>query len=116
MKRAEVLEGELATCQGRLAGLGEGCSKCWHMLDNTKVSGLSSIGLLAWGLFLSNTSLDTLKFFLCLNSVSHVQAREVYPARLAEKIEENLRAYRRRCIMSNGGLDSRLPRSASRQF
>lgn len=37
-KRAEVLEGELATCQGRLAGLGEGCSKCWHMLDETRVS------------------------------------------------------------------------------
>ena len=38
VKKAEVLEGELATCQGRLAGLGEGCSKCWHMLDDTKVN------------------------------------------------------------------------------
>ena len=36
-----MLEGQLATCQGRLAGLGEGCSKCWHMLDDTKVNALS---------------------------------------------------------------------------
>ncbi len=36
--KAEVLEGELATCRGRLAGLGEGCSKCWHMLDDSKVN------------------------------------------------------------------------------
>lgn len=33
-----MLEGELANCRGKLAGLGEGCSKCWHMLDEAKVS------------------------------------------------------------------------------
>lgn len=32
-----MLDGELATCHGRLAGLGEGCSNCWRMLDETKV-------------------------------------------------------------------------------
>ena len=48
MEKAELLEGESATCQGRLAGLGEGCSKCWHMLDETKVGPLSLQPAVVW--------------------------------------------------------------------
>jgi hypothetical protein len=52
-KRADALEGELATCQGRLAGLGEGCSKCWHMLDESRVGASHALheeacGVAAW--------------------------------------------------------------------
>ena len=36
--RSETLEGELAGCRGRLEGLGEGCGRCWHMLEAARVS------------------------------------------------------------------------------
>ena len=36
--RSEALEGELAGCRGRLEGLGEGCGRCWHMLEEARVS------------------------------------------------------------------------------
>ena len=35
--RAEALEGTLAECRGRVAGLGEGCGRCWEMLDEAQV-------------------------------------------------------------------------------
>ena len=35
--RSEALEGELAGCRGRLEGLGEGCGRCWHMLEAARV-------------------------------------------------------------------------------
>ena len=36
--RSEGFEGELAGCRGRLEGLGEGCGRCWHMLEAARVS------------------------------------------------------------------------------
>lgn len=38
--RAEGLEGALAECRGRAAGLGEGCGRCWELLDGAQVCGL----------------------------------------------------------------------------
>lgn len=37
-KKVEELEGSLAECRGRVAGLGEGCGRCWQMLDEAQVS------------------------------------------------------------------------------
>ncbi len=37
-KRIEELEGLLAECKGRVAGLGEGCGRCWQMLDEAQVN------------------------------------------------------------------------------
>lgn len=36
VRKAEQLEGALAECKGRLAGLGEGCGKCWTLLDEAQ--------------------------------------------------------------------------------
>jgi chromosome segregation ATPase len=38
--KIEGLEGTLAECRGKLAGLGEGCGRCWQMLDESQVSSL----------------------------------------------------------------------------
>ena len=37
-KKVEELEGSLAECRGRVAGLGEGCGRCWQMLDEAQAS------------------------------------------------------------------------------
>ncbi|CAK0780365.1 hypothetical protein CVIRNUC_005027 [Coccomyxa viridis] len=37
--RSEALEGVLAGCRGRLEGLGEGCGRCWHMLEAAREEG-----------------------------------------------------------------------------
>lgn len=41
-KRAEQLEGSLAECRGRVAGLEQGCDKCWQMLDEAQ-AGITTI-------------------------------------------------------------------------
>ncbi|CAL8468797.1 g8338 [Coccomyxa elongata] len=38
-KKVEELEGSLAECRGRVAGLGEGCGRCWQMLDEAQGEG-----------------------------------------------------------------------------
>lgn len=37
VRRLEDLEGSLSECRGRLAGLGEGCGRCWQMLEEAQV-------------------------------------------------------------------------------
>jgi DNA repair exonuclease SbcCD ATPase subunit len=39
-KMVEELEGALAECKGRVTGLGEGCGRCWQMLDEAQASGI----------------------------------------------------------------------------
>lgn len=39
-KMVEDLEGALAECKGRVTGLGEGCGRCWQMLDEAQASGI----------------------------------------------------------------------------
>ena len=37
-KMVEELDAALAECKGRVAGLGEGCGRCWQMLDEAQAS------------------------------------------------------------------------------
>ena len=90
MERMEVLDGKLATCQGRLAGLGEGCSNCWRMLDETKVKPFTT-GLLSTRLAICLALMGSEETTLGRDSVSDVQSwsgAQIVNARLPRMQEE----------------------------